>query len=297
MQTWNGRGEARHHGSERLRGGLAKRARGGYVRRVTASPAVQGAPRRVALGFFAGVRALFGGLGFVVTTPSAWGWALIPVLVASALFAGAGVVAVWGGSELAEHLLGDPSGGAWSTVGTWALRVLFWAIGLVVAFIVAMSLAQPLSGFALDALSRKQEIALGGRTWPDQPFVGGALRSLRVTLTALALGLPVIAMLAAITFVFPPIGVVTVPLKFIVTGVLAAYDLLDYPLSMRGHSVRDRLAFIRRNFPAVLGFGVATAALLLVPGVGLFLLPFGVAGATRMVVEADTEAKQPAAPR
>jgi uncharacterized protein involved in cysteine biosynthesis len=37
----------------------------------------------------------------------------------------------------------------------------------------------------------------------------------------------------------------------------------------------------------VLGFGVATAALLLVPGIGLFLLPFGVAGATRMVLEAE----------
>ena len=81
--------------------------------------------------------------------------------------------------------------------------------------------------------------------------------------------------------------VVTVPLKFVVTGVLAAYDLLDYPLSQRGQSVADRVAFIRANFAAVLGFGVATAALLLIPGVGLFLLPFGVAGATRMVVDAD----------
>jgi uncharacterized protein involved in cysteine biosynthesis len=51
--------------------------------------------------------------------------------------------------------------------------------------------------------------------------------------------------------------------------------------------VSDRLVFIRANFAAVLGFGVATAALLLIPGVGLFLLPFGVAGATRMVVEGE----------
>jgi CysZ protein len=257
---------------------------------VTASPAVQGAPRRragAALGFFAGVRALFGGLGFVVTTPSAWGWAMIPVVVATLLLGGAGALAIWGGSQLAEHLLGETASGAWSSFGAWALRILFWAVGLVVAFFVAMSLAQPLSGFALERLSRKQEAALGGRTWPDQPFVGGALRSLRVTLTALAVGLPLIAVLATVTFLFPPAGVVTVPLKFVVTGVLAAYDLLDYPLSLRGLSVRDRLVFIRRNFPAVLGFGVATAALLLVPGAGLFLLPFGAAGATRMVVEAD----------
>ncbi|MDB5220710.1 MAG: Sulfate transport system protein cysZ [Myxococcaceae bacterium] len=228
--------------------------------------------KRAALGFFAGVRALFGGVAFIVTTPSAWGWAMIPVLVAGLLFGGGGALAIWGGTKLSEYLL---------------LRIVFWAIGLVVAFFLAISLAQPLSGFALDAIARKQELALGGRTWPSQPALTGALRSLRVTLTALAIGLPILAALALVTFLFPPAAVVTVPLKFIVTGVLAAYDLLDYPLSLRGRTVSDRLVFIRANFAAVLGFGVATAALLLIPGVGLFLLPFGVAGATRMVVEGE----------
>jgi CysZ protein len=238
------------------------------------------------LGFFAGVRALFGGLGFVVTTPSVWGWSAIPVAVATALFGGASVLGVWGGSALAARLVGDPSN-AWATAGLWLLQLLFWAIGLVVAFVVAMSLAQPLSGFALDAVARKQARALGERPAPDQPFVAGALRSLRVSLTALALGLPVLGVLALVTFLFPPAGVVTLPLKFVVTGLLAAYDLLDYPLSQHGCSVEGRLRFMRRHFGAVLGFGVATAALLLVPGVGLFLLPFGVAGATRLVHAAE----------
>jgi len=158
-------------------------------------------------------------------------------------------------------------------------------MGLVIAFFVAMSLAQPLSGFALDAIARKQELARGGRVWPDQPLVAGALRSLRVSLTALAVGLPVLGLLALVTFLFPPAGVVTIPLKFVVTGLLVAYDLLDYPLSLRGHSVSNRLVFMRQNFMAVLGFGVATGALLLIPGVGLLVLPFGVAGATRLVRE------------
>lgn len=245
------------------------------------------APSR--LGFLSGVRAVFGGLGFVVTTPSAWGWAMIPVIVATLLFGATGSLAVWGGSALAEHIIGDAAGGGWSTFGIWALRLLFWAIGIVLAFVVAMSLAQPLSGFALDAIARKQEAALGGRKWPDQPFVAGAVRSLQVSLTALAIGLPILGGLALVTFLFPPAGVVTVPLKFVVTGILAAYDLLDYPLSQRGFSVTDRLVFMRKNASAVVGFGVATAALLLVPGAGLFLLPFGVAGATRMVVEAKLD--------
>ncbi len=245
--------------------------------------------KRQALSFFAGVRAVFGGIGFVMSTPSAWGWASIPVLVATLLFCGTGGLAIWLGTDLAHRLLWDPGDGTGTVVAIWALRVLFWAVGLVIAFVIAMSLAQPISGFALERLARKQEVKLGGRTWPDQPFVASTIRSLKVSLTALVIGLPILGLLAVLTFVIPPIAVVTVPLKFIVTGILAAYDLLDYPLSVRGQSVSQRVAFMKANFAAVLGFGCAVAALLLIPGFGLFLLPFGVAGATRMVVERDRQ--------
>lgn len=243
--------------------------------------------KRVALGFFAGVRALFGGLGFVVTTPGTWPWATVPVVLAALLFGGSTALAIWGGGELAARLV-DPT----HDVYRWALKIVLWIVGIVIGFLVSLSLAQPVSGFALEAIARKQERALGGPTWPDQPFVRGVLRSLRVSLTALAISLPLLALLAAITLLFPPASVVTVPLKLIVTGLAAAYDLLDYPFSVRGVDVAARIAFMRANFWAVLGFGVSAAALLLIPGMALFLLPFGVAGAARLVVAGD---RRPAA--
>lgn len=239
--------------------------------------------KRAALGFFSGVRALFGGIGFIVSTPSAWGWSWIPILVATALFGGTAAGAIWGANELSARLLAGST--TTSEIGMWVARVVLWVVGIVVAFIVAISLAQPLSGFALERLVRKQELALGGRTWPDGPFLAGALRSLRVSLTSLVLGLPVLALLALITFVAPPAAVVTVPLKFVVAGLMAAYDFLDYPFSVRGAGVRERLAWMKDHLSSVLGFGCAIAAILLVPGVGLLLLPFGVAGATRLVVQ------------
>jgi CysZ protein len=249
----------------------------------SASPS--GAAKR--LGFFDGLSAFFGGLGFIVGRPSLWGWALVPALVATVLFLGLGALAVWGGTHLAHHALWDPGDGAWTTAGVWLLRVLFWVVGIVASFLVAISLAQPIAGFALDAIARRQELALGGRAWPDQPVVGSALRSLRVTLTALVVSLPILAVLTLVTFLVPPASVVTIPLKFLVTGLAVAYDFLDYPLGLRGVGVRSRIAFIRTHFAAVAGFGVAAALVLLVPGVGLFLLPFGVAGAARMVVATD----------
>jgi CysZ protein len=252
---------------------------------MTADASLVSAPKRAVLGFFAGVRALFGGIGFIVTRPSVWGWAMIPVFVATTLFGAAFAVAIWGSNVLSHDIVsGD---GTLSSIGMWTLRVLFWIIGLVIAFVIAFSLAQPISGFALEAIVRRQERALGGRSWPAQPFFHGVVRSLRVSLTALAIGLPILGILALITFLAPPAGVVTVPLKFVVTGLLAAYDFLDYPFSVRGLGVRDRLAFMKREIWAVLGFGLGIAAILVVPGVGLLLLPLGVAGATRMVVEAD----------
>lgn len=240
--------------------------------------------KRAALGFFAGVRALFGGLGFVVTTPGVWPWAMVPVVAATALFGGATALAIWGGSELTAHLL-DPTQThvAWS----WALKIVLWLVGIVIGFFIALTLAQPISGFALEAIARRQEVALGGRTWPDVPFTRGLLSSLRVSLTALAISLPILAVLAVITLLFPPASIVTVPLKLIVTGLAAAYDFLDYPFSVRDKPVPHRVDFMRANFWAVLGFGLSAAALLLIPGMALLLLPFGVAGATRMVIEAD----------
>lgn len=240
-----------------------------------------------ALGFFAGMRAFFGGIGFVVSRPSVWGWALVPVIAATGIFVALGALAIWGGAELAEKIVDPSSTSAAATAGIWVIKILAWLVGLVVAFIVAISLAQPLSGFALDAIARKQELALGGRTWPDQPALPSALRSLRVTLTALAVSLPLLAVLALITLVAPPASVVTVPLKFLVTGLTIAYDFIDYPIGLRGGGVSERAAFMKRNFWAVLGFGVAAAAVLLIPGVGLLLLPFGVAGATRLVVAGE----------
>jgi CysZ protein len=242
-------------------------------------------PKR--LGFFAGVRGFFGGVGFVVGTPSVWGWALIPMAVFAVLFGLLGGAGIWFGSEAALRLVPETEQGLVAAGLVWALRVLFWLASLVVALFVAMSLAQPLSGFALEAIARRQDPTLdvGARN-----AAGGALasmlRSLKVSMTALAIGLPVLGLLALVTLLVPPAAVVTVPLKFAVTGLLAAYDFFDYPLSLRGLGVRPRIAFMRAHFGAMLGFGLSAAAVLLIPGAGLLLLPFGVAGATRIVRDA-----------
>jgi CysZ protein len=230
------------------------------------------------LGFFDGIAAFFGGLGFLVKSPSLWGWALVPIAIAGALFFG---LAIGLGTLFQSWAAGDD---VWHTLAVIAL----WLAAIVVAFLLSLSLAQPLSGFALDVLVRRQEAALDHRVvHPDTSAVRSALRALSVTMTALAITLPILALLTLVTLLVPPASVVTVPLKFAVTGLAVAYDFLDYPLGLRATSARERVAFIGRHPLAVLGFGLASAACLLVPGVGLALLPIGAVGATRLVVASE----------
>ena len=98
----------------------------------------------------------------------------------------------------------------------------FYDSPLVVACLV--SLARLAVGFVL---SIAIGAAIGISMW----------RSLQVTFTALLVGLPILAVLALVTFLAPPAAVVTIPLKFIGSALMIAWDFLDYPLSARGTTV------------------------------------------------------------
>jgi CysZ protein len=166
-------------------------------------------------------------------------------------------------------------------------------VGVVVALLLALVMAQPLSGWALERISHVQERAMTGHSGPRSSFLVSFLVTLQAVLLSLAVGVPVLAVLFTINFFFPPAAVVTVPLKFLVCGWMLAWDFIDYPLSLRGLGLLARAGWVWRNAGAFTVFGLAWAGLVVVPGVVLLLLPMGVAGATRMVV-LDEDAYRPA---
>jgi CysZ protein len=235
-----------------------------------------------------GLGALFGGVGFICGRPRNWGYASVPAVVAvvlTGLFGAALVsLSVWASGKIL-----DPSSGTAAEVGLWILRVVFSLVAILLAGLLGLTLAQPVSGFALDELSRRQERELAqGREWPEAP--GAFFRSLRVTFFGLGFGVLTVLSLSVITFFIPIAGVVTIPLKFYVTALVVAWDLLDYPLGLRGLGVRARIRWFTEHLPSVSGLGLAAGALLLIPGLGLLLLPIGVAGATRLVVLSEKSA-------
>ena len=245
-----------------------------------AQPRTEAPPLRIADG----AGAFFRGIGFVFSTPRVWPYSWVPVLVLMTLTTVLAGLGLWGTWELLSAMISGAS--AWASVGRWLLEVLIGGVVLVVALLLGFAFAQPLSGFALEAISEQQELALGGTKHPKPSFRENFFRSLAVNLLGLAVGLPLFAILTTIELFAPPAAVVTFPLKFCVSALLLAWDLLDYPLGLRRVDVPARLAFFKRNFWGLFVFGAFGAIILLVPGLGLLLLPFGVAGATRLVMKA-----------
>jgi CysZ protein len=206
---------------------------------------------------------------------------MAPVAVAFVLIVGLAVGGVYGAWAVAHHALGDG-------LAAGLLGVVLAMAAVLLAIVVGVSLAQPLSGWALDAIVRAQMQALGVALPPERPLLRTTAQSLQSSLLALAAGVPLLVLLTAVGWLVPPAAVVTLPVKTLIAGLLLAWDLLDYPLALRGMAVRARIRWCWRNFRAVAGFGLAAALMFAVPGIGLLALPCGVAGATRLVAELPT---------
>jgi CysZ protein len=228
-------------------------------------------------GFLAGAGALFSGFGFVLRTPAVWPLAMVPVAV------GVGVTALLGGGAL--HLLvpaiARVFGPRWGFVATLA-DVVVGALALLLAALVGFGVAQPISGPALNGIVRRVEADLGAPARPPSSFAEDAGRALQSIAVSYAFGMPILAILLVIGFLFPPATVVTFPVKLVVLALLVSWDLCDYPLSTRGVPVGRRIAFMARNAPAMIGFGFGLALLSLVPCAMVVVLPVGVAGAARL---------------
>lgn len=233
-------------------------------------------------GFGAGLQAFFGGVGFVVRTPAVWPLALVPMVIAVVLtgaLATAGIAWVPG---WVAGIIGPPGGTMGSVLG-WLAQFAAAVLAVVLAFVIGFGLAQPLSGPVLERLVRRVEATLGAPAWPPTSTLEDIARSLQTVVVGYAFALPLLATLFVIGLVFPPAAVVTVPLKVLVTAMMLAWDACDYPLSIRGVSVGTRVAFMKRNAAAMVGFGAALVVVGLVPCLLLLVLPGGVAGATRLI--------------
>src|SRR5947209_19761692 len=131
---------------------------------------MDGAREQRTLGIGDGLHAFGGGIGFIAGTPRVWGYALVPMVLMVVLACGLGWLGVWAAGQAGTAVFG-PDAGFWGQAGSWALSIVVGLVSLLLAVILALLLAQPLSGFALEAIARAQELKLIGRTVRQPDFL------------------------------------------------------------------------------------------------------------------------------
>jgi len=175
------------------------------------------------------------------------------------------------------------------------LKALHWLIdflagvaitllGLVLVFLLSSVVAAPFN----DALSEAVEGILTGEPAPPFSFkrmVADVFRTVRLELFKVLVYAMVVGPIFVVSLFLPGIGQAVSLIGFALTAIYLGIDYIDWPAARRDWSVRDRLAFARRQLAAVAGFGTGVWVLLFIPVVNLLFMPAAVAGGTMLFIE------------
>jgi CysZ protein len=234
-------------------------------------------PNPSRLGFWVGLTSVFRGVYFIFVRPKTWPWASVPVFILitlSALF-------VWTSVSVVQPWIASRFG-----VAGWGAELVSWLVAVlaaIVGLVIALALTPPLSGPALERIVGIQERELGVPPRPELGILREMWCGLRAQVFAAIFALPILLFLWVIELVFPPAAVVTIPLNFMVVSLSIAWNLFDYPLTLRDVRMRERFSLVMAHKTTCLGFGAAFSIAFWVPCLGILLLPVGVAAATRLV--------------
>ncbi len=241
-------------------------------------------------GFVGGLRCFFSGFSLLWSNPRAWPFAIVPAVSAVILMIVFTSLSIAFVPDLVEQWAASDA------IWVAALSVLASMVAVTISVFLALALAQPAAGPALEALVRATERKLGLTEHANTPFFTDVLRSAISAAFALGAGAFIFGILIVIGLI-PGAALVTVPLKFIAAAILIGWDVCDYPLSVRGVPFRERIRFILRHADGVLGFSAGLALVAMVPCGFLLLLPVGVTGATAFVARATAWDESPAVKR
>jgi len=230
--------------------------------------------------FWVGFRTMFSGFRRLVRLRQSYAFALVPTLIFGVLelcFVALSlrVLSPWVRAALAGH----------SVIQNFGASALAWlsvALGCVAGWFVAALLTPVLSAPALERIVDLVERDLGAPPRAPLGIWGEFACGLRGAALGVLLFVPPVIALTGLEFALPPVAIVTTPLKLALGALGVSWNLLDYPLTLRGIGARARVAFVKDHAASALGFGVAFALSFWLPCCGILLLPVGVAAATEL---------------
>lgn len=165
----------------------------------------------------------------------------------------------------------------------FVVMLLLWIAAAVLSLWVSLALAPPLSAPALERLVAAQEQRLGVPPRPAQSLLSEFWCGIRAQSVAFAGATPPLLLLWVLDLLVPALAWMWLPLKVLIIASALAWNLLDYPLTLRGVPMRERWRVWRSHPRPVLGFGFAFATVFWIPGASILLLPVGAMAATRLL--------------
>ncbi|MEU3419006.1 EI24 domain-containing protein [Streptomyces murinus] len=233
----------------------------------------------------AGFKYLVEGQRWVARHGRQYGFALLPGLIALALYVAALVaLAIWGeGVVTWATPFADHWSSPWGTLFRGFLTAVLFALGLLLAVLTFTAVTLVIGQPFYDNLSERVDASAS----PDGTAPRSALPfwrelwlsardSVRILIRATVWGVLLFAL-----GLLPFVGQTVIPvLGFFVTGFFLAEELTSIPLQRRGLDLRTRLTLLRSRRLLVWGYGTPLGLAFLVPFVAVFLMPGAVAGAT-----------------
>ncbi|MCA8934646.1 MAG: EI24 domain-containing protein [Planctomycetes bacterium] len=239
------------------------------------SPLVNGIP-----GFTSGFSAFLVGMKLVLPGGGLFRYAVAPVVLSALVLVGLAVGAFFG----AKYWLVEWLEASW--VG-WLGGVLAFIVTLVIAYFLLAPVMTIFVPLFIDPICEKVHIKYTGRELigerSSQAFIRRQLYAMVQSLKWLLVVLVVQIPLMVLSLVTVVVSVVAIPINAVIQGA----DLMDCSLSLRDQNLSQKLAWTKKNLWASAGLGAAASLVMLVPGLNLFVMPAGAAGATLLMIAAD----------
>ncbi|MEJ3404594.1 EI24 domain-containing protein [Rathayibacter sp. YIM 133350] len=232
-------------------------------------------------GFATGIGMLARGFGFWGRRPGVMLLGLVPAAIVFVLIVAALVALGLNVVPLVDAI--TPFADGWPEFWATGLRVLtgalLFGVVIVLAAVTFTALTLAIGDPFYERIWRAVELELGG----EVPVAGAGLwRSIRDGAVLIGLGIVTAIGVGIIGFI-PVVGSIAAPvLGVVLSGRLLAIELTSRAFEARGMSSAQRKAVLRSRRGQVLGFGVATQLLFLIPLGAVFTMPAAVAGSTML---------------
>jgi CysZ protein len=240
--------------------------------------------------FFWGLGSPLRSARLLVKSPTLWIWALIPPIIAGALYA---TGFAWLDQMLRQTL------GLWLasfglSQNPWIGELILWGVRITLVVVSAFTfsavtaiIASPCNDFLAEAAEAFVE--------PKLTPVPRAGWSLQLRWLIKDLGKNIFAGLATtatfLTSFVPVLNLVSATIAVL----LLTFNYLTYPQTRRGESLMDGLRLIAKNFAPCLGFGLVHVFLFSIPVISVLCLPLAVIGGVGLYARLSARKAQPLA--